>query len=1054
MKKLTPVEKLIASFRKHPGHIALECGERHLSYSQLDRDSAAVCRRVRALEVPGGGFVGLHMADRIDFIRFAVGLLRAGCTVVPLDTSFSSKRTESELRLTGPGFVFCDTALTPALARIAGEMESPPQIIPVDDSFYREDHPPSPDECILEYNGEDRVFVDFKTGPDNTLTAPVLTNKGLSHLIDREIEILDIDHTSRVAQSAPPGTGTFLMEVLPALCGGAALCIRPVTHKRAGMPVVFMFAGLGSQYVDMGLGLYRSEPLFRLEMDRCFEILEPLTDFDIKELLFSYSKELDQIEVAQAVIFTVEYALAKLLMNWGITPRAMIGYSFGEYTAACLSGVFSLGDALKLIIARGQLLRELPAGAMTSVPLPEEQLRPILEETGPGLSIAINNGPSCIVAGPETAVHRFETELKKRKLLTMRLKATRAVHSAMMDPVLEKFEQIVRRVPLNKPRFPLMSNVTGDWITEAEAVDPNYWVKQLREPVQFARGLTRLLEGPPSVFVEIGPGADLSALMRYFTNGKPGHMTVTTMRNPGKEVSDTDFLLTGISRLESWGLTRWLHNGHIGRLICKPDIFHRFAGDALRSENFPCLTHVLLYGGDIDSRRLGEWYRVFGSRIQLIGAYGAAETTMVKAVYFIQPGDAQRETVPIGKPVKGARLIILNKTKNICANGIAGEIYIRTPYRAGYYNNPGLNRERFIPNPFSRDPGDLIYKTGDSGKLLPDGNIVLTGRPRPAAAHDRKEADPVEFVPPGNETEEKLAALWCKILKKERVGILDDFFESGGHSLGIMTLAAEIYKTFKVEMTVPQLFNNPRIKDISAYIDGAGDTASSGYDDGPYVVFNEDKPAKLFLFPPRVAYGLDYKGLARQLTDYSFYAFNYIEEGCLGDYADLIEKIQPGGPYILIGYSSGGNLAFEVAGEMERRGCNVRAIIFLDAYADREPGGAADMNAREKYENYIKTNLKAMGLSFLEDRVMRKMESYACFLEGLEHRGVLETELHLITGIDRKVEGDWDRFTSNGCTVYDGFGKHIEMLSSGYLEKNAEIVRKIIKDARLPFYTF
>ncbi|MCP5108011.1 MAG: acyltransferase domain-containing protein, partial [bacterium] len=1035
MKKLILQEKLKTSLQKHPGRIALECRERQLTYSQLDRDSTCICRRVRALRVPKGGLVGIYMADRSDFILFMIGILRAGCLVVPLDTSFSSKRTETELRLTGTGFVLCDSILNPALARITGEMESPPRIIPVDGSFSLEDDPSFPDECTLEYHGEDFVLIDFKPGPGGTLTAPVLTNKGLSHLIDREIEILDMDYTSRVAQQASSGTGTFLMEVLPALCSGAVVCIRPTVNKRAGTPVVFMFAGLGSQYVDMGLDLYRSEPLFRLEMDRCFEILGPLTDFDIKELLFSSPKALDRIEVAQAVIFVIEYALAKLLMNWGITPRAMIGYSFGEYTAACLSGVFSLEDALKLIVGRGQLLRELPAGAMTSVPLPEEQLRPLLEAA---LSIAINNGPSCIVAGPEEAVHRFETELKKKKLLTMRLKASRAVHSEMMAPILEKFEKIVRRVSLNKPRFPFMSNVSGDWITEAEAVDPNYWVKQLREPVQFARGLTRLLEGPPSVFVEIGPGADLSALMRYFTNGKPGHKTVTTMRNPGKEVPDTDFLLTCISRLQRWGvsvdvpipvpdpeLTRWLHNSHIGRLICKPDIFDRFTCEALRSENFPCLTHVLLYGGDIAPQGLGEWYRVFGSRIQLINAYGAAETTMVKAVYFIQPGDARQETLPIGKPVKGARLIILNKVMNICGNGIAGEIYIRTPYRANYYNNPRLNRERFIPNPFGRDPNDLIYRTGDSGKLLPDGNIVLTGRPRPAIVGGRKTVDPVEYVPPGNETEEKLAAMWCKILKKEPVGILDDFFESGGHSLGIMMLAAEIYKTFKVEMTVPQLFNKPRIKEISAYITGAG----PGYGDEPFVVFNEDKPVKLFLFPPRVAYGLDYKGLALQLTDYSFYAFNYIDGGGVGDYVDLIEKIQPGGPYILLGYSAGGNLAFEVAGEIERRGCNVRALILLDVYANREAAGIADLKMQEKYLNYIKTNMEAMGLSFLKDRVMRKMESYAYFLEGLEHRGVLEAEFHLITGIDRKMHGDWDQFTSNGCKVYDGFGKHIEMLN-------------------------
>lgn len=1050
MKKATLQDRLSAVPGKYPGNIALEYGDKHLSYSELDRDSAAVCRRVLSHPIPPDSPIGIYAADRITFILLTIGIFRAGCIAVPLDIASSPNQTEAELLLTRTRFILCERTLEQEISSIAGKMESPPHVIPVDDSFYNEKKSVPGAGCSPGYQREDIVFIHFKPGSAGTLTAPALTNKGLSHLIDQEIEILGIGHTTRVAQLAPPGTGTFLMEVLPALCAGAALCIRPAENSSARTPVVFMFAGLGSQYADMGLDLYRSEPLFRREIDRCFALLSPppsggnRTDRSDRSY-GTYFKNLESIEVAQAVIFSVEYALARLLMSWGIAPHAMIGYSFGEYAAACIAGVFSLEDALTLIAARGRLLRELPPGVMTSVPLTEEKLRPLLEESGARLSLAIDNGPSCIVAGPEADVSRFETELKKKRLLTMRLKATRAVHSAMMEPVLQEFEKIVRRVSLNKPRLPFISNVTGHWITEAEAVDPNYWVKQLRETVRFADGLKKLLENPPSVFVEIGPGADLSALMRYFTNGKPGLMPVTTLRNPGKETSDTDFLLNSISRVEQGGesLARWLHKMHIGRLICKPGIFHRLAGESLSTKDFPCLTHVLLYGGDVDPNRLENWYRVFPSRIRLIDAYGSAETTFVKTLYFIQPGDARREAIPIGKPVKGARLIILDKAMNICGSGIAGDIYIRTPYRADYYNNPALSRERFIPNPFGSDPDDLVYKTGDPGKLLPDGNIVLTGRSFPPTARDRKTADPVEYVPPGNETEEKLAALWCEILKKERVGILDDFFESGGHSLGIMTLAAEIYKTFNVEMTVPQLFSNPRIKDISAFITGGGGFPGPGAGvDGPFVVFNRNSPRTLFLFPPRIAYGLDYKALARFLPRYALYAFNYLEGDRLEEYTEIIKTIQPRGPYIFLGYSAGGNLAFEVAGEIERNGGTVSHLIFLDAFENREPPGD---DTPDKYAHYIETNMNAMGLSYLKERVLEKMQKYARFLNRMEHRDVLQARIHLITSADRKADDDWNRLTPGGRESYRGYGRHIEMLNPGFIEKNTEIIETILK---------
>ena len=150
-------------------------------------------------------------------------------------------------------------------------------------------------------------------------------------------------------------------------------------------PVTFMFSGQGAQYVNMGLDLYQSEPTFREQIDICSEILRPHLGFDLRHLLYPDEKQTDEATLrlkqtasTQPALFVIEYALARLWMAWGVRPFAMIGHSIGEYVAACLAGVFSLEDALALVAARGQLMQQLPGGAMLAVPLPEGELQPHL----------------------------------------------------------------------------------------------------------------------------------------------------------------------------------------------------------------------------------------------------------------------------------------------------------------------------------------------------------------------------------------------------------------------------------------------------------------------------------------------------------------------------------------------------------------------------------------------------------------------------------------------------------------------------------------------------
>ncbi|MDT5268241.1 MAG: hypothetical protein QOH49_427, partial [Acidobacteriota bacterium] len=311
------------------------------------------------------------------------------------------------------------------------------------------------------------------------------------------------------------------------------------TQAQATRGVTFMFPGLGDHYVNMALGLYRSEPTFREHVDRCCEILKPHLGIDLREVIFDAVKgegaesapqagfdlrkmlgraqagdgesgrKLDQTVFAQPAVFVINYAMAQVWMQWGVKPEAMIGYSLGEYVAACLAGVFSLEDALLLVARRAQMIQALPAGAMLAVPLPEEEVVPLLSSR---LSLAAVNGPAfCTVAGPTEAVAELEAQLLARDVLCRRLSATHAFHSSMMNSLIEPLTELVRTIPLKAPKIPYLSNVTGRWMTADEATDPSYWARHMCQTVRFGDGLRELAREAGRILLEVGPGQTLGS---------------------------------------------------------------------------------------------------------------------------------------------------------------------------------------------------------------------------------------------------------------------------------------------------------------------------------------------------------------------------------------------------------------------------------------------------------------------------------------------------------------------------------------------------------------
>ncbi|MGC1603377.1 MAG: SDR family NAD(P)-dependent oxidoreductase, partial [Candidatus Acidiferrales bacterium] len=254
-------------------------------------------------------------------------------------------------------------------------------------------------------------------------------------------------------------------------------------------------------------------------------------------------------------------------MKCGVEPQAMVGHSIGEYVAACLAGVFSVEDALELTAERGRLMQQLPSGAMLAVPLAAQEL-----SISEPLSIAAINGPEqCVVSGPSPAIEKLEKDLASHDVLCQKLHTSHAFHSGMMDPILDSFREQVRRIALQPPQIPYLSNVTGTWITSAEATDPDYWVRHLRSTVRFSDCLTELFCRKDRIFLEVGPGHALATLTRQHSTKDA--KTFTSLPHPQAKSSDAAFLMKTLGQLWTSGQPiEWsaLHSGEMVRRIPLP----------------------------------------------------------------------------------------------------------------------------------------------------------------------------------------------------------------------------------------------------------------------------------------------------------------------------------------------------------------------------------------------------------------------------------------------------------------------------------------------------
>ncbi|MDJ0836974.1 MAG: amino acid adenylation domain-containing protein [Acidobacteriota bacterium] len=367
-------------------------------------------------------------------------------------------------------------------------------------------------------------------------------------------------------------------EAVTALRNPAAGGVLERRKETAERPVSFMFSGQGSQYLHMAESCYGHVPRFREIVDNCVDLLEPHLGLDLRTLLFPAPEEaeaaetrLNHTDMAQPALFVVSYALAQTWMSWGVRPQSLIGHSIGEYVAACLAGVFDLEDALALVAARGRLMASMPSGSMMAVSLAENELTPFLSDR---VSLAAVNGPRrCVLSGPDDALEAVERELAAREVSCRILVTSHAFHSVMMAPILEPFTELVRDVRRNRPNIPFLSNVSGDWITDTQAVDPTYWAEHLRGTVRFSQGLSHLLEDPDRLLLEIGPGRALTTFAQQHPDRGADHLVLSSLPHPRDKDDDYAFLLNALGKCWLAGLPiNWkgFHAGESRRRIPLP----------------------------------------------------------------------------------------------------------------------------------------------------------------------------------------------------------------------------------------------------------------------------------------------------------------------------------------------------------------------------------------------------------------------------------------------------------------------------------------------------
>jgi acyl transferase domain-containing protein len=395
------------------------------------------------------------------------------------------------------------------------------------------------------------------------------------------LALADVAHTLTVGRAEHDYrralTCTDVDDAARQLAGAATAA---AAERAKGRPrVVFLLPGIGDQYPGMGLDLYRTEPVYAEAVDRCIAVVEQRCEVDLRPMFFPAggvaapgdfaaglrrgeaepaADPMDQAEIAHPFQFTVEYALAQLLASWGVVPDVLVGYSLGEYVAACLAGVFTLEDALQVVSERARMIAAVPAGRMLAVAADEDVVRTAIAAGDIDVDIAALNGPSMtVVSGVAGEIAAMTRRLADAGIACRPLRTAHAFHSSLLEPVRDKLAALLESVPRHCPTITIVSNHTGAALTAEQATSSDYWADHLVNPVRFAQSVRQCVTQGVDMFVELGAGQTLGGLVRQNLTGATGVSVFGTLPTiwTGGEPSDArTALLTTCARMWECGV--------------------------------------------------------------------------------------------------------------------------------------------------------------------------------------------------------------------------------------------------------------------------------------------------------------------------------------------------------------------------------------------------------------------------------------------------------------------------------------------------------------------
>jgi FkbH-like protein len=320
--------------------------------------------------------------------------------------------------------------------------------------------------------------------------------------------------------------------------------------------LAFVFTGQGSQYKQMAKDLYNEFFEFKTVVDEAHSFLKNNYGLDILDVIYSKynDNQINKTEYAQPVLFVIQYALYKLLDSFGVKPSVFIGHSIGEITAACITGLFSFKDALRIVAVRGKLMQAQKAGAMLSIQLSASEIKKIIPAN---VDLALINGPNVsVVSGDFKEIENFQGLVNDKfpGTPTTILATSHAFHSRMMDPVIENFKQELSDIQFGSIHIPFISNVTGFWADPNTVGNIDYWANHIRSTVNFVDGINELLKNKNTLFIEVGPGTSISTLLSQYSTENKKVISISTMRHPKKECNDLNVFLDALSQI-------WINGG-------------------------------------------------------------------------------------------------------------------------------------------------------------------------------------------------------------------------------------------------------------------------------------------------------------------------------------------------------------------------------------------------------------------------------------------------------------------------------------------------------------